>query len=94
MAALRTMVGMSKADTTGILDQSRVPTLVVMGMRDPDFPDAAQEAHRLAMRLHAECLLVEGAGHYPHAEFPEQVAPAVLAFLSDVSSRTTSIVDG
>ena len=94
MAALRTMVGLSKADTAAILTQSRVPTLVVMGTRDPDFPDAAEEANRLATTLHAERLLVEGAGHYPHAEFPEQVAPAVLSFLSKVGSRTNSLGDG
>ena len=82
MDALRTMVGLSKADTEAIVAASRVPALVVMGTRDPDFPDAAAEARWLGRTLGTEPLLVEGAGHYPHLEMPEHVAPHVLAFLS------------
>jgi pimeloyl-ACP methyl ester carboxylesterase len=31
--------------------------------------------------------MVPGAGHYPQAEFPEIVAPAVLEFAGEVTSR-------
>ena len=79
--ALRSMVSMSKADTATILPQSKVPALIVMGTRDPDFTDAAAEAASLAEILGAETLIVDGAGHYPHAEVPDQVAPAVLSFI-------------
>jgi pimeloyl-ACP methyl ester carboxylesterase len=82
MAALQTMIGLSKADTAAILSQSRVPALVVMGTRDLDFPDAVAETRWLAAQLHAESLIVEGAGHYPHAEMPEQVAPKLLSFIA------------
>jgi pimeloyl-ACP methyl ester carboxylesterase len=44
MAALQAMLGLSKAATAAILARSRVPALVVMGTRDPDFPDATAEA--------------------------------------------------
>lgn len=82
MDALRTMVGLSKADTEALVSRSRVPALVVMGTRDPDFADAAAEARWLGQALGSEPLIVDGAGHYPHLETPEQVAPAVLGFLA------------
>jgi pimeloyl-ACP methyl ester carboxylesterase len=81
MDALVTMVGLSKADTASIIETSQVPALIVMGTKDPDFPDAIAEAHSLAAQLHAETLIVDGAGHYPHTEMPELVAPRVLSFL-------------
>ncbi|MFP5462939.1 MAG: alpha/beta fold hydrolase, partial [Gammaproteobacteria bacterium] len=80
MEALRAMVGLSKADTEALVARSRVPALVVMGTRDPDFPDAAAEARWLGQALGSPPLIVEGAGHYPHLEMPERVAPALLDF--------------
>lgn len=82
MDALRTMVSLSKADTESIVAGSRVPALVVMGTRDPDFPDASAEARWLGRALGTEPVIVDGAGHYPHLEMPERVAPQLLAFLS------------
>jgi pimeloyl-ACP methyl ester carboxylesterase len=58
-----------------------VPVLVVMGTKDSDWPDPVAEGRWIAEQLHGELLLVEGAGHYPQAEQPEVVAPAVLALL-------------
>jgi pimeloyl-ACP methyl ester carboxylesterase len=58
-------------------------TLVVMGDRDPDFKDAAIEAEYVADRLGGAMVMVHGAGHYPHAEYPEVVNPAVLEFLGE-----------
>ena len=84
MAALVAMVGLSKADTAAMMTDSRVPALVVMGSRDPDFPDAVAEARRLAAQLRARSLIVDGAGHYPHVEMPERVVPGLLAFAAQV----------
>lgn len=56
------------------------PALVVMGERDPDFPDPAGEARVITERLSGDLLLIPGAGHYPHAEYPEQVNPALVSF--------------
>lgn len=81
MDALRTMVGLSKADTEALVARSRVPALVVMGTHDPDFADATAEARWLGQALGSESLIVNGAGHYPRLEMPEQVAPAVLGFV-------------
>jgi pimeloyl-ACP methyl ester carboxylesterase len=82
MAALRTMILQPKADTAAILSQSRVPALIVMGTRDPDFADPAAEAKWLGEQLHAATVLIDGAGHYPHAEMPARVIPALWEFLA------------
>jgi pimeloyl-ACP methyl ester carboxylesterase len=87
MAALRTMVGLSKAATESIVNRCGVPSLVVMGSRDPDFPDATAEAQWLGKILGSEPVIVEGVGHYPHLEMPEQVAPSLLAFLAHLEAR-------
>jgi len=84
MRALETMIELSKDDTTAMLPSSRVPALVVMGTRDPDFSDASAEAQWLASQLHARSVIVEGAGHYPQTEMPEQVAPAVVSFIASL----------
>jgi pimeloyl-ACP methyl ester carboxylesterase len=84
MDALRRMVSLSKADTEAILDHTRVPALIVMGSADPDFDDASAEARALARRLGAESLIVDGAGHYPHAEMPELVGSHIVSFLEQL----------
>ena len=85
MGALRKMIDLSKADTERMLPASRVPALIVMGSRDPDFADPAAEAHWLAGQLTSEALIVDGAGHYPHLEMTADVAPGMLSFLARLS---------
>ena len=82
MAALEAMAGLSKAETAAIIPTVRVPALVVMGTHDADFPDAQAEAHWLSKQLGADCLIVEGAGHYPHTEMPEKVSPRLISFIA------------
>ncbi len=62
-------------------------TLVVMGDRDPDFGDPAAEAAFIAGRLDGRVVIVRGAGHYPHAEYPEIVNPAIVGFLHGETPR-------
>ncbi len=83
-AAFAATTRTSHAPVDARLDEVGVPALVVMGEEDPDFPDPAAEAEIVADRLEAEVLLVPGAGHYPHAEFPEVVSPAVIEFLRNL----------
>lgn len=87
MDALRRMVHLSKADTAAIVAQIQVPALVVMGARDPDFPDPVAEARWLGESLRTQPLIVEGAGHYPHLEMPERVAPPLLDFLKRLGTQ-------
>lgn len=69
------------------LGQVDTPTLVVMGEKDPDFPDATAEGRFVADRLKGELLLVPNSGHYPMAEYPEIVNPALVRFLDRVHGR-------
>jgi pimeloyl-ACP methyl ester carboxylesterase len=64
----------------------RCPVLVVMGSRDPDFADPAAEAayavELIGAHTQTTLAMVDGAGHYPHAEMPDQTASAVRSFLA------------
>ncbi len=64
-----------------------LPTLVVMGSDDPDFPDPSAEADLVARTLGGTALMVPGGGHYPHAEFPQVAGPAVVEFVNGVARR-------
>ena len=81
MAALKKMFYLSKADTEAMLTKAEMPVLVVMGTKDPDFPNPRAEAEWLVQQLGAKLLLVQDAGHFPQTEMPEQVGPAVVNFL-------------
>lgn len=81
MEAIRAMMNRSDAPIEASLDSVKAPTLVVMGTKDPDFPDPAAEATWIADKLKAAKIMVEGAGHYPHAEVPEVVGPQIVGFL-------------
>ncbi|MFC0532883.1 alpha/beta fold hydrolase [Phytohabitans kaempferiae] len=83
---LRTVVT-SHAPVEARLDDVRAPTLVIMGEKDPDFPDPAAEARYAAERLRGEVLLVPESGHYPQADSPDVVNPAALAFAAKVFAR-------
>lgn len=74
----------SHAPVEARLHEVNAPTLVIMGAADPDFPDPAAEAELVASRLNGEVLMVPNAGHYPQAEYPEVVSPAVTRFLGRV----------
>jgi pimeloyl-ACP methyl ester carboxylesterase len=80
MATTRT----THAPVEARLGEVTAPTLVVMGSADPDFPDPAAEAAWIAGRVAARVVMVPGSGHYPHAEYPEIVNPAMVAFLAQV----------
>ena len=71
----------SHAPVQARLDEVATRVLVVMGDRDPDFPDPAAEARFVADRLGGSVVMVPGSGHYPHAEYPEIVNPAIVGFL-------------
>ena len=84
----------SHAATEARLGDVRAPVLVIMGTLDPDFPDSAAEAAWAAQALDGEVLMVEQAGHYPLAQRPDAVVPAVLGFLSRVVGEGPGPRDG
>jgi pimeloyl-ACP methyl ester carboxylesterase len=85
-AAVAAMATGSHATAEAALPQVTAPTLVVMGTKDPDFPDPGAEAQLTADRLAgtADVVLVDGAGHYPHAQRADVVSPAITSFLHRV----------
>lgn len=69
------------------LDDLAVPTLVVMGTDDPDFPDPAAEARAIADRMGGQVVMVEGSGHYPQVDAPNEAGAAVTEFVTRSTSR-------
>lgn len=72
----------SHAESEAKLESVGCPSLVVMGTADPDFPDPEAEARDLSQILGGDVLLVEGAGHYPQAQNPVEVAEAIASFIA------------
>jgi pimeloyl-ACP methyl ester carboxylesterase len=62
------------------LGKVHVPSLIIMGTGDIDWPDPATEAQWIKDRLGSELLMLDGAGHHPHVEYPREIADAVSAF--------------
>lgn len=85
---VRTATKTRHAPAEARLDDVHAPALVVMGEKDPDFPDPAAEARFAAERLRGELLLVPDSGHYPQSDSPDEVNPAVLAFAAKAFSRS------
>jgi pimeloyl-ACP methyl ester carboxylesterase len=87
MAALRG-VATEQERCRARVPELRCPVRIVMGTKDPDFPDAvaaAKDGEALIGQYTGVSLeLIDGAGHYPHAELPEVTASAILPFLADV----------
>jgi pimeloyl-ACP methyl ester carboxylesterase len=77
------------ADCNARIRELRQPVLLTMGTADPDFPDATAEARAdevlIAAHTTVTLQLIEGAGHYPHAECPEATAAAILDYLQVVA---------
>lgn len=86
MAAARAMGRSRPSDAAAQLGSIRCPALVFMGTLDPDWPDPEAEGNRIIAGMPAglgRLVLVGGAGHYPHTQFPHQVAAALLPFLKE-----------
>lgn len=82
------MMHSSHAAITPRLSDIHAPTLVVVGTNDPDFPDPVAEARFIEAQLtgttQKQVALINGAGHYPHAEMPDTLVPVLLSFLQSV----------
>ena len=77
------------ADAAAQLPNVTVPALIIMGTLDPDFADPRAEGDAIVAALPSglgTVAMVEGAGHYPHAQSPDQVAALVIGFLKEHAS--------
>jgi pimeloyl-ACP methyl ester carboxylesterase len=87
MNAANALANSSRRPSAERLRRVREPTLVIMGTKDPDFPDPASEGRTVARETGGSLVLIEGAGHYPQTEMPEKTVPVVTNFLKDVAGR-------
>lgn len=74
------------ADAHAQLANVTCPVLVVMGTEDPDWPDPVAEGGAIAALLPeglGKVALVEGGGHYPHAQNPQRTAELILSYLAE-----------
>jgi pimeloyl-ACP methyl ester carboxylesterase len=92
--AFRRMAIASKRASAERLADVAVPVLVVMGTRDPDFPNPAKEAQHVAGTLRGKLLMIDGAGHYPQADSPDVFAAGLLAFFGIVDAERPAAVYG
>jgi len=77
------------ADAAAQLPNITVPALVIMGTLDPDFADPRAEGDAIVAAMPSglgTVAMVEGAGHYPHAQSPDQVAALIVPFLKENAS--------
>ncbi|MET8748359.1 alpha/beta hydrolase [Streptomyces sp. NPDC004728] len=90
MKALQGMGRSAPTDAGAQLGKVRCPVLVVMGTLDPDWADPHAEGSAIVDALPSglgRLEMIEGAGHYPHDQFPDQVVSLMLAFLRSDAAR-------
>ncbi|MGX6604630.1 alpha/beta fold hydrolase [Micromonosporaceae bacterium Da 78-11] len=84
MKVLQKMGQTAPTDAGAQLANVQCPVLIIEGTLDPDWADPAAEGRAILADLPAgrgTLELIDGAGHYPHAQFPDQVVALLLAFL-------------
>lgn len=87
LETLLAMLRASKRASEERIPQVDKPVLVLMGSKDPDFKQPETEAKWVAENLKGTYTLIEGAGHYPHAEMPETTAPLMLEFIQSLNGK-------
>jgi pimeloyl-ACP methyl ester carboxylesterase len=74
------------ADAEAQLPHISCPALIIMGTEDPDWADPRAEAEAIVAAMPAglgTVAMIEGAGHYPHAQSPDEVAGLTTSFLKE-----------
>ena len=90
MKVLQTMAKSSPGDADAQLSRVACPVLVVEGTLDPDWADPRAEGERIVADLPAglgELAVIDGAGHYLHAQMPDEVLTLTLPFLAKTLAR-------
>ncbi|HEX4258590.1 MAG TPA: alpha/beta hydrolase [Streptosporangiaceae bacterium] len=76
----------SPADAGDALPRISCPALVIMGDEDPDWADPRAEAEGIVAEMTAglgAIAMLKGAGHYPHAQCPDEVTGLIRTFIRD-----------
>lgn len=89
MKALQKMIRSSPADADAALDDVRCPVLIIEGSLDPDWASPRTEGEAIVAALPpgvGRLEMIEGAGHYPHVQFPAEVLAALRTFLGSLDA--------
>ncbi len=90
MKVLQAMTKSNPGDAGAQLANVECPVLVIEGSADPDWADPRAEGERILADLPpglGELVVIEGAGHYPQAQTPDEVLAPVLPFLARTLTR-------
>ena len=90
MKALQAMCKANPGDAGAQLPNVACPVLVIEGSLDPDLADPRAEGEKIIADLPTglgELAVIEGAGHYPHAQTPDELLALALPFLAKALTR-------
>jgi len=90
MKVLQAMAKSNPGDAGAQLAAVACPVLVIEGSLDPDWADPSAEGERIIADLpqgRGELTVIEGAGHYLHAQTPDKVLALTLPFLAKTLAR-------
>jgi len=85
MKAMQRMGQPAPVDAGAQLGNVRCPALIVEGTLDPDWADPRAEGEAIVAAMPpelAELKVIEGAGHYPNTQFPDETLALLLPFLT------------
>jgi pimeloyl-ACP methyl ester carboxylesterase len=85
MKTLQQMTRSTPADAGAKLGGVRCPALIIEGTLDPDWADPRAEGEAIVAAMPAglaTVAMIDGAGHYPHTQYPDQVVTLMLPFLA------------
>ena len=87
---LQAMAKSNPGDADAELANVACPVLIVEGSADPDWADPRAEGERILAKLPrglGELVVIDGAGHYLHAQVPNRVLELALPFLAKTLMR-------
>lgn len=77
-----TLVKLVNEDLTGLLPRIQAPTLILWGSRDEEVPRSAMETMH-ARIPQSRLVVLEGAGHFPFLDAPEECCRRLRDFLQE-----------
>ncbi len=90
MKALQAMCKAKPSDAGAQLANVRCAVLVIEGSLDPDWADPRAEGEKIISELPSglgELAVIDGVGHYAHAQVPDKVLALAKPFLAKVLPR-------
>ncbi|XXY44249.1 alpha/beta hydrolase [Sorangium sp. So ce269] len=90
MQALQAMCKTDPGDAGAQLANVKCPVLIIEGSLDPDWADPRAEGEKIIADLPSglgELVVIEGAGHYVHAQMPNELMALTLPFLTRTTAR-------